>query len=126
MIDTLLIVDDSKTQRMILKKMIALSGIPVRSIVEAGNGKEALLLVNSADVRCILTDLNMPVMTGEALIKTLKQHPGFSKIPIVVITSKGSESMKQELLQLGVSAIIAKPFEPETLAQVLSAIGGTP
>jgi two-component system, chemotaxis family, chemotaxis protein CheY len=117
-----LIVDDSLTMRKVILKALNLSGFQLGDCLEAGNEEEALKVLDFNWVDLILTDLNMPVMNGLDLVKNLKAHPAYKEIPIVLVTTEGSETRLQELFELGVKDYIQKPFHPETLRDVLSRI----
>ncbi len=116
----ILIVDDSQTMRRVILKSLTLSGFKLGECLEAGNGEEALNVLNSHWIDLILTDLNMPVMNGVEFIHNLKANPAFQSIPVVLITTEGSETRLQELFELGVRDYIQKPFHPETLRDVLT------
>jgi two-component system, chemotaxis family, chemotaxis protein CheY len=117
-----LIVDDSQTMRKVILKALTISGFDLGDYFEAGNGEEALTALNSQWIDLILTDLNMPVMNGLELIQKIKENPAFHGIPVVLITTEGSEKRLQELFDLGVKEYIQKPFHPETLRDVLTRI----
>ena len=85
---TVLIVDDSATQRLMLKKILKMIGLTDIVIKEASNGKEALEIVKSQPISLILTDLNMPTMSGEELIATLKSESDTCNLPIIVILTE--------------------------------------
>ena len=116
----ILIVDDSQTMRKVIHKALQLSGLELGRCLEAGNGQEALAVLNTQWIDLILTDLNMPVMNGLDLVKNLKDNKTLQSIPVVLITTEGSETRLQELFQLGVKDYIQKPFHPETLRDVLT------
>jgi two-component system, chemotaxis family, chemotaxis protein CheY len=117
-----LIVDDSQTMRKVIIKALTISGFEVGDCLEAGNGEEALTILNAQWIDLVLTDLNMPVMNGLELVKNLKANQSFREIPVVLITTEGSETRLQELFELGVKDYIQKPFHPETLRDVLTRI----
>jgi two-component system, chemotaxis family, chemotaxis protein CheY len=117
-----LIVDDSQTMRKVILKALTISGFDLGDYFEAGNGSEALTALNSQWIDLILTDLNMPVMNGLELIQKIKENPAYHGIPVVLITTEGSEKRLQELFDLGVKEYIQKPFHPETLRDVLTRI----
>lgn len=117
-----LIVDDSSTMRKVILKALTISGFSLGNCLEAGNGQEALQVLDSCWVDLILTDLNMPVMNGWDLVHRLKENPIFAEIPVVLITTEGSETRLRELFELGVKDYIQKPFHPETLRDVLTRI----
>ncbi|RLB11572.1 MAG: response regulator [Deltaproteobacteria bacterium] len=121
----LLIVDDSATMRKIIMRGIRQSGLNVDEFLEAGNGKEALQVLSSnGGVDVILTDVNMPEMNGLELLEALKSSGETKDIPVVMITTEGSEAVVEKAKQLGVSGFIRKPFTPETLSSTLSSVMG--
>lgn len=120
---TILIVDDSATQRLMLKKILKMIDLQDIVIKEAANGKEALEVIQNQNVSLVMTDLNMPTMSGEELIATLKSQAATCQLPIIVITSKGAEDMQVEMTEVGIDGILMKPFEPEQLATLLSHLG---
>ena len=117
-----LIVDDSNTMRKVILKALTLSGFELGDCLEAGNGQEALIVLDSHWVDLILTDLNMPVMDGWEMVRHLKDNPTLAEIPVVLITTEGSETRLRELYELGIKDYIQKPFLPETLRDVLTRI----
>lgn len=117
-----LIVDDSQTMRKVILKALTLSGFDLGECLEAGNGAEALTVLSAHWIDLILTDLNMPVMNGLELVHKLKGDQHYEGIPVVLITTEGSETRLRELFALGVKDYIQKPFHPETLRDVLTRI----
>lgn len=117
-----LVVDDSQTMRKVIIKALRLSGFALGDCLEAGNGQEALEVLDAHWIDLILTDLNMPVMNGWEFIQRLKKHPTLANLPVVLITTEGSETRLRELFDLGVRDYIKKPFQPETLRDVLTRI----
>jgi two-component system chemotaxis response regulator CheY len=118
----ILIVDDSQTMRKIIQKSIILSGFEIGNCWEAGNGREALDLLNSRMVDLIFADLNMPVMNGSEMLKELQKDEKRRGIPVVLITTEGSEKRLEEAYALGIKGYIQKPFHPETIRDVLNQI----
>jgi two-component system, chemotaxis family, chemotaxis protein CheY len=112
----ILIVDDSPVIRAMVRKTIALSGLP-RSveITEAANGREALTQLEQGWVDLVLTDLHMPVMGGEALVAAMREHDLMRDIPIVIVSSNQSDPVRTELERAG-CRYLKKPFRPEDLA----------
>ena len=117
-----LIVDDSQTMRTVIKKTVALSGFEIGECWEAGDGLEALDLVKDRWVDVVLTDVNMPRMNGLELVKALKSDESTRHIPIVLITTEGSEARMQEAYALGIAGYIQKPFYPEAIRDALNRI----
>ncbi|MBN2651861.1 MAG: response regulator [Spirochaetales bacterium] len=117
--DVFLIVDDSLTQRMILQKVIKMSGYHDCLIHQAGNGREAVEILESIIPDIIFTDLNMPIMSGEELIEYLNSKEKLKEIPVVVITSKDSDYTRKFLDEEGAAGILIKPFSPEDMMVII-------
>lgn len=117
-----LIVDDSQTMRKVIQKSVILSGFELGNCWEAGNGREALDMLHSHWVDLILTDLNMPVMNGLEMLRELKKDGLHRNIPVILITTEGSEKRLEEAYALGIQGYIQKPFHPETIRNFLTRI----
>lgn len=114
-----LIVDDSSSMRMMLRKTLEVSGFDIGEIFEAGNGKEALERLENTWADLILTDVHMPEMDGFSFLKMLKEKDVVSTTPVVVVTTEGREERVDELIQLGASGWVKKPFRPEEIKGIL-------
>ena len=114
----ILLVDDSRTQRAIIKKIIKMTGIEDIDIYEAGNGIEGLEQVKQNHIELIFTDINMPEMNGEEMIENLINSE-YAEIPVVVLTSKGSDITRNKLEEKGIKAFLVKPFTPEDVSEIL-------
>ena len=119
-----LVVDDSSTMRAVVKKAIKVSGFTVGSYWEASDGKEALEVLRENWVDLVLTDINMPNMTGLELVAKMKENDLFKSIPVVMVTTEGSETRVRESMDLGAKGYIRKPFSPEDIKKTLSSIMG--
>ena len=119
-----LIVDDSSSMRAIIKKIIKVSGFGVGEFVAAADGKEALKMLADKWVDIVLTDINMPRMNGMELIAEMKKDELMRSIPVVMVTTEGSEKKMQEAMGLGASGYVTKPFLPEDIKKTLSSIMG--
>ena len=119
-----LIVDDSNAMRSVIKKIISISGFRMDHCLEAGNGKEALAILTNEWVDVIISDINMPEMGGLEMLSRLKQDDLYKQIPVIMISTEGSEERKKEAFALGAGGFIKKPFVPETLKQKLHEIIG--
>lgn len=115
-----LIVDDSPVMRSFVRRSLDAAGLPVRECLEAGNGAEALERLRSAQVDLILTDINMPVMDGQELIRSLKAHPALCSLPVVVVSTDSTDQRVGELVRQGAAGYIRKPFPPERIFEVLT------
>jgi len=114
----ILIVDDSRAMRMIVSRALRQAGFEGHSIEQAGNGIEALALIESKGSDLILCDWNMPEMNGLELLKALKAkgtrtHFGF-------VTSETNTEQRKMAFDEGAEFMIGKPFTPEKLRQTLA------
>ena len=116
----IVVADDSQTARMFIRRCLEIIGFQDAEIVEAVNGKEALILVKEKPTDLLVTDLNMPVMDGETLVKWVKANPKLSDLPILVITSAGNPAKEAELVELGVFGVLSKPVSPPSLLEMLT------
>jgi two-component system chemotaxis response regulator CheY len=121
-----LIVDDSAVMRGMIARVVRLSGLPLGAIHEAGDGAAGLAALAEHWVDLVLLDVNMPVMDGEEMLRRLRADPETAALPVIIVSTEGSEARRAALEALGVS-FIRKPFKPEDLrALVLQATGVTP
>jgi two-component system chemotaxis response regulator CheY len=116
----ILIVDDSITIRRIITN--ALKTVGFTDTIEASNGKEALEKLASSKVDFVITDWNMPEMNGLDLIKEIRANPVYSSMPILMITTRGTEHDVVEALQAKVNSYIMKPFTPQELKEKIEGI----
>jgi len=116
----ILIVDDSITIRRIIANALKTVGFP--ETVEAVNGKDALEKLTSNKIDFIITDWNMPEMNGLDLIKEVRANPLYSSMPILMITTRGTERDVVEALQAKVNSYIMKPFTPQELKEKIEGI----
>lgn len=115
----IIIADDSATARMFIKRCLQIIGLGDAEIIEAEHGKEALAAAKEQPADLLLTDLNMPVMDGETLVKWVKASPKLSALPIVVITSAGNPAKEKQLLELGAYKVLNKPVAPPMMMDAL-------
>ena len=116
----ILIVDDSSMMRAMIKRVVKLTNVPVEEILEAGDGAQALKLLEANDVQLLLTDINMPVMNGAELLRALARRDRWRGLTRVVISTDGSTARREEAAELEVSCYLKKPFSPEVLRDVLT------
>jgi two-component system, chemotaxis family, chemotaxis protein CheY len=121
----ILVVDDSKVMRAIIIKTLRLSQSELGEVYEAGDGQEALKVLDDHWVDLALVDINMPVMDGGEMIERLRQNPATADLPVIIVSTEGSETRKEVLLQKGVG-FVHKPFTPESLREaILRTLGGS-
>ena len=111
----LMIVDDSAAMRNFIVRVIWLSGLEVGLCMQASNGQEALELLRENWIDIVLTDINMPVMNGEQFVSSMEQDDTLKNIPVLVVSTDGSEHRVQRMLSLGAKGYLKKPFSPELL-----------
>jgi len=115
----ILIVDDSATSRMIIKRCFEIAGFYDSEYYEAEDGLKAVSFLRRNKVDLILSDLKMPKMDGNTFIQKLNVTETTKHIPVVVISSMGSDLTEEQLLNKGVQAIIRKPLSPEKVVNAL-------
>jgi len=112
-----LIVDDSSVMRKIVERSLRQAGIELKQVFEAGNGAEALTVLQDNTVDLILCDINMPVMDGLEFIKQLSGVSNAKHVPVVVITTEGSEAHVVQAISCGARGYIRKPFTAEQVKE---------
>jgi len=112
-----LIVDDSSVMRKIVERSLRQAGISIAQVFEAGNGVEALGVLNQAKVDLILCDINMPVMDGLEFVKQLPNVQNAKGAPVVMITTEGSENHVVQALTAGARGYVRKPFTPDQVKE---------
>lgn len=122
----ILIVDDSFPMRAVIKKIIKASGFDIGKFFEAGNGKEALQVMDQQWLDLVLTDYNMPDMNGLELLKAMKQSDTLADIPVVIVTTERGDRRMEAFFSQGAVAYVKKPFTPEQIKAHLNRILGEP
>lgn len=112
-----LVVDDSRMARKHIRRVLEKMGL--MDITEAENGREALSMLGGNYFDLVVTDYNMPEMDGRELIDEIRQHTEQKNIPILMVTSEHDGSRLAAVKQAGVSAICDKPFETDTVRELL-------
>lgn len=117
----ILVVDDSATMRQMLQ--FTLSGANF-DVVEAGDGQDAVskLTSGAATPHLVITDLNMPVMDGLALIRQIRGMVAHKFIPILMLTTEASAEKKKEGQAVGATGWLVKPFNPAQLLTVIQKV----
>ena len=118
----ILLVDDSKTMRMIVLRAIRQAGFRGLVIGEAENGLQGLLKLDEVCPRLVLSDWNMPEMSGIDFLKRVRLAD--NHVPFGFITSEASVAIRYLAMQSGASFLITKPFSPEDVQGALSPILG--
>lgn len=116
----LLIVDDSKAMRMIVKRTLKQAGFGSHEFVEAENGIDALEKIESEKPNVVLSDWNMPELNGIGLLKKLRESG--DKTPLGFVTSESTPEIHREAIDEGASFLITKPFTAESFENNLTPI----
>ncbi|MBI3604674.1 MAG: chemotaxis response regulator CheY [Nitrospirae bacterium] len=116
----LLVVDDMSTMRRILKN--ALKQLGFVNIEEAEDGNSALVKLRAEKYDFVVSDWNMPNMTGLDLLKAIRQDPALKALPVLMVTAEAKKENIMEAIQSGVSNYIVKPFTAETLKEKIDKI----
>jgi two-component system chemotaxis response regulator CheY len=116
---TVLIVDDSNTMRKIVSRALRQAGIDFSEILEAGDGLEALDVLSKNRVDIVLSDINMPNMTGLEFLKAKSENAAIKGIPVVMISTETGADIIDQAKALGAKGAIKKPFTPELINEVL-------
>lgn len=113
-----LMVDDSKTDRTIMKKSLEPLGVTTQ---EASNGVEALNIIKSddSDIDCVLIDIEMPRMDGYTLASEIRKYNRFKNLPLIAVTSRSGKSDRMRGVEVGMTEYITKPYSPDYLANVV-------
>lgn len=119
-----MIVDDSPAMRRFIRRVIEVSGFGVGRFFDAANGEEALKQLENEWVDVVLTDINMPQMDGETLVKKMRQLEHLAAIPVIVISTDATESRIDRLLSMGAQGYVTKPFAPERLREEIESVLG--
>lgn len=112
----ILVADDSASMRSLIA--ITLKGAGY-SVTEAADGKEAASMARQWKFSLVLTDKNMPRMNGIELLKDLRSLPAYRSVPILLLTTDGSQESKMEGKALGATGWLIKPFSPSVLREVV-------
>lgn len=119
-----LIIDDSPAMRKFIRRVLTLSGVEIGECLDAGDGQEALNVLQANWVDIVLTDINMPNMNGEQFMEKMAGDPLLSSIPVLVVSTDRSDARMKRMLGLGARDYLTKPFLPEDLGGVLGKLLG--
>ena len=117
-----LIVDDSAAIRKILQRVLIQADVSLGSVMEARDGREALEKLKTGPVGLILSDINMPNMDGLELLANLRADQTWEHVPIIMVTTEGSQNKVLQALQLGANGYVRKPFTAEQIKEKLAGL----
>jgi two-component system chemotaxis response regulator CheY len=104
-------------------KTLRLAEIPVGDVLQASDGQEGLDVLGQNEVDLVFTDINMPVMDGEEMVQRLRQNPQWANLPLVVVSTEGSQTRIERLEAQG-AWFVHKPFTPEAVREVVRELTG--
>lgn len=116
----IMVVDDMSTMRRIVKNILKQLGFG--NVEEAENGQEALAKMRTDRFGFVVSDWNMPVMSGIELLRAIRADGSLKDIPVLMVTAEAQKENIIEAVQAGVSNYIVKPFTAETLQEKMSKI----
>lgn len=109
-----LVVDDNRIMRDMVARAVAMSGLPLARVRQAGDGAAALAALREAWTDLVLLDLNMPVMDGESFLTAVRADTALRDTLVVVVSTESSGARVERLRALG-AGFVHKPFTPEAL-----------
>ena len=116
----IMVVDDMSTMRRIVKNLLKQLGFA--NVDEAENGQEALIKLRADKFGFVVSDWNMPVMSGIELLRAIRADEGLKAIPVLLVTAEAQKENIIEAVQAGVSNYVVKPFTAETLQEKMGKI----
>jgi two-component system chemotaxis response regulator CheY len=114
----ILIVEDSPTMRSLLVSALEDLDSPAK-LIEVESGFEALRVLPREPFDLILTDINMPDINGLELVSFVKNEEQYRSIPLIIVSTEGSDRDREKGISLGADAYVVKPFEPEELRRLV-------
>ena len=116
---TILAVDDSATMREMVSFVLESAGFRV---IEAVDGAQGLDKATATPVDLVITDQNMPNMDGLTLVRSLRELRDYKTVPILLLTTESSDGMKAQGRAAGATGWLVKPFDPNTLLEVVNKV----
>jgi len=113
----ILIVDDSRITRTIVKNTLRALGYPEEAFAEAANGDQAWSILEAEDIHLLLLDWNMPGINGLDLVKKLRASTRYCILPIVMVTSEAAKYSMVEAVKAGVTEYVVKPINEKVLEE---------
>ncbi len=114
---TILIVDDSASLRQVGRMALQAAG---HTVLEAGDGKAALAMIDGRTVDMAVCDVNMPVLNGIEFVKAVKALPAYKYMPVLMLTTESSDKHKEAGKAAGAKAWMTKPFIPTQLVNAVN------
>jgi len=109
---TILIVDDSSSMRQVVNITLKQAGYEV---TEACDGKDALTKLAGQKIHLVISDVNMPNMDGITFVREMKKNAAYRFVPVIMLTTEGTDEKKKAGQDAGAKAWVVKPFQPQQL-----------
>jgi len=114
---TILIVDDSSSMRQVVGITLKQAGY---ELIEACDGKDALSKLGGQKIHLVISDVNMPNMDGITFVREMKKTAAYRFVPVVMLTTEGTDEKKKAGQDAGAKAWVVKPFQPQQLLAVVT------
>ncbi len=118
----ILVVDDFSTMRRIIRNLLGELGFTGANISEADDGNSALAVLRAQPIDVVVTDWNMPGMTGIDLLRSIRADDALKSLPVLMVTAENSREQIIAAAQAGVNGYIVKPFTAVTLKEKIDRI----
>jgi two-component system chemotaxis response regulator CheY len=112
-----LVVDDSAVIRKVVIRALSQTGLTMDEVQQAADGNEALAVLRAGKIDLVLSDINMPNMDGIQMLAAMQAEPALKGIPVIMITTEGSQQKVMDAAKLGAKGLVRKPFVPEQIKQ---------
>jgi len=119
---TVLLVDDSKIVRMLLKNVLTKILGSETIFLEAENGEIALEQMKSSSVDLMMLDWNMPIMNGEQVVDAVRANPDYKSTKIIMATTEGGKNEVLRMIKKGVNGYLVKPFQEPNIVKAIEAL----
>jgi two-component system chemotaxis response regulator CheY len=120
----ILVVDDSKAMRMIVKRNLTAAGYgDGNTILEAENGVQGLAVVEAESPDLVLCDWNMPEMNGLEFIVAVRKEPRYKSMTLMMVTTESEQGQIVRALAAGAHEYVIKPFTPDAIVEKLALLG---
>jgi two-component system chemotaxis response regulator CheY len=117
-----LIVDDSAAIRKILQRVLRQADVPIGTVFEAGDGIEALATLRKEKIGLVLSDINMPNMDGLEFLTKVKAEEIWKDLPIIMVSTEGSQNKVLEAVERGAAGYVRKPFTADQIKEKLAGL----
>lgn len=117
-----MVVDDSSVMRQIIKNNLKQLGFELANLLDAEDGEEAMKRISEGGVDLVISDWNMPKMTGIDFLKTVRSDGALKELPFLMVTSEADKEKIMEAVQAGVNQYIVKPFNANQLEEKIKEI----